>query len=209
VTFRRSRRRKKRREPTRFKLHEADHPDIASYDRYGNAYCRHCHDQDGTGIVLKRKTYEFFSRKKRDAIGMRPGEVAKEGSAFRVFYECANPDCPGAKKRALHMRLDWAALSAYPHTFDGGGRGDLHAERLALNARRNACEALFGALKLGHKLGLEGSARTHTPNERIVETLLSLALVLRTAFVVAHERAEQGGPSAPPIDLLEAIRDAR
>jgi hypothetical protein len=107
------------------------------------------------------------------------------------------------------MNLDWAALSAYPHTLDGGGRGDLHAERLALYARRNSCEALFGSLKLGHKLGLDGSDRTHTPNERTVETLLSLALVLRTAFVIAHERAAQGGPNTPPPELLTPIAAAR
>jgi hypothetical protein len=199
----------KEKEPVRFKLHPADEPDIASYDRYGDAFCRHCHDHHGNELMLKRKSYEFFSRKKRDAAGMTPGEVAKEGADFRVFYECTRADCPGAKKRALHMSLDWAALSAYPHSFEGGGSGALHAERLALYARRNSCEALFGALKLGHKLGLDGSDRTHTPNEHIVEALLSLALVLRTAFVVAHERAEQGGPAKPPPELLAAIAAAR
>jgi hypothetical protein len=200
-------------EPTRrirVPLHRADYPDIAAYDRYGSAYCRHCLDENGSELVLTRKTYEFFGRKKRNDAGMTPGEAAKEGSGFRVFYSCPRADCPGAKKRGLHMSLDWAALSAYPHTFDGGGRGDLHAERLALYGRRNSCEALFAALKLGHKLGLDGSDRTHTPNEHTVETLLSLALVLRTAFVTAHERAaQQVGPVTPPPELLQALVTAR
>jgi len=89
------------------------------------------------------------------------------------------------------MELDWAALSAYPHTIDGG-RDDRHAFRLAMYARRNSCEALFGALKVGHKLGLDGADRTHTDNESTLETLLSLGLLLRTAFAVAYERTEQG-----------------
>jgi hypothetical protein len=81
-------------ETTLFRLNPADHPDIAAYDRYGNAYCRHCRDGSGREIVLKRKTYEFFGREKRDAAGIGPGEAAREGSAFRVFYECGRADCP-------------------------------------------------------------------------------------------------------------------
>jgi hypothetical protein len=102
------------------------------------------------------------------------------------------------------MHHNWAALSAYPHTSDGG-RGDLHAERLAFYARRNMIESLFGALKIAHKLGLESADRTHTPNERTVETLLSLALVLRTALVTAQERIRQGAPAELPPDLVARL----
>jgi hypothetical protein len=57
-------------------------------------------------------------------------------------------------------------------------------------------------LKLGHKLGLEGAYRTHTANEATVETLLSLALILRTAVVTADQRILHGlMPADPPPDL--------
>lgn len=197
------------REPRKNPLNEFDYQDIAAYDRFGNAYCRHCCDEDGEPRILRRKSYDFLGPEKRRAAGLKPGDAARDGSAFRVFFECTNPSCPGkARKRAIRMRDDWAAFSAYPHSLKGG-RADLHAFRLALYARRNSCEALFGALKLGHKLGLDGSDRTHTPNELIVETLLSIALVLRTAFVLAHERVQQGGDDDLPADLYEALAAAR
>lgn len=49
---------------------------------------------------------------------------------------------------------------------------------------------------------------THTDNEPTVETRLSLGLLLRTAFVVAHERAQQGVGIIDPSDDLVAALEA-
>lgn len=188
-------------EPSVKALSRFDSPDISSFDRLGNAYCRH------DGVAMRRKSADFLGPDRRRTLGLKPGEAAPD-NAFRLRLECPVGDCPGAKKAQLHMHHDWAALSVYPHTADSA-REDLHAERLALYARRNTCESLFGALKLGHKLGLDGADRTHTANERTVETLLSLALLLRTAFVTAHERIEQGAPAQPPPDLAATLAATR
>jgi hypothetical protein len=55
-------------------------------------------------------------------------------------------------------------------------------------------------------LGLGDAVRTHTDNEPTVETLISLALLFRTAFVVACERIDRGliAPDPPPA-LLNAL----
>jgi hypothetical protein len=104
------------------------------------------------------------------------------------------------------MEYDWSALAYYPHTIETG-RPREHAFRLAMYARRNSCEALFGALKLGHGVGLDGADRTHTDNEPTIETLLSLALLMRTLMVTAGERIRTGLITAdPPPELLRAIQ---
>jgi hypothetical protein len=68
--------------------------------------------------------------------------------------------------------------------------------------------ALFFA-EAGTQAGLSGADRTHTDNEYTVLTLLSLALLLRTAFVVANERIKHGlmSPDLPPA-LSESLRQA-
>jgi hypothetical protein len=87
-----------------------------------------------------------------------------------------------------------------------GGQEDLHAFRLAMYARRNSCESMNAVLKGTHKLGLDGADRTRTANESVVELLISLALLSRTAFVVANERAQHGLMDAdPPAALLAAL----
>jgi hypothetical protein len=102
------------------------------------------------------------------------------------------------------MDRDWTALSRNPHI--DGGHEDRHAFRLAMYSRRNSCEALFAALKIGHKLGLGGADRTHTNNELIVEILLSLGLLMRSAFVVSHERIQQDpSQGEPPPDLTAGL----
>ena len=191
--------------PKRYTLDRFDYPDIGWYDRVGNSFCPH-HDGD---VFLKRTGVNFVHPERRRELGLRPGEAAPE-NLFRIRLACPHPDCAGSvKNRQLHMAVDWAALSAYPHT-RLGGRSDFHAERLALYARRNGCaEGLFSSLKAAHKLVGSGVDRTRTANEATLETLLNLALLLRTGFVVAHERIEQGAPARPPDDLLTALAAAR
>ena len=93
------------------------------------------------------------------------------------------------------------ALAYHPHTL-AVGKADLHAFRLAMFARRNACEALFSALQVGHKLGLDGAERTRTAKEPTVKALLSLAMMMRSARMLASQRMERGDfPPEPPPDL--------
>jgi hypothetical protein len=180
-------------------LNEFESTKIQSFDGRGIGRC-HQH-----GIPMRRAGAEFVGREQRAKRGMEPGEPANPRE-FRLRFECPAEGCEG--KPHLHMDRDWAALSAYPHTIDGG-REDLHAFRLAMYARRNSCEALFASLKIGHKLGLDGADRTHTSNERTVETLLSLGLLMRSAFVVAHERIQQDPSQAePPPDLAAEFDDS-
>jgi hypothetical protein len=169
-------------------LSEIESRSIASFDGKGIAYCRR------HGVAMRRAGHSFVGRGRRNDLGLRQGDPSN-AKEFRLRFECPE-GCEG--KPHLHMDRDWAALSHYPHTIDGG-REDLHALRLALYARRNSCEALFASLKLGQKLGLSGATRTHTSNEGTVETLLSLGLLLRTAFVVACERLQQAPAESPPI----------
>jgi hypothetical protein len=185
------------REPT--KLTEFESKKIRSFDGRGIAYCR------THGVAMRRAGHQFVGREQRAKRGMKPGERANPRE-FRLRFECPVEGCDG--KPHLHMDRDWAALSAYPHTIDGG-REDLHAFRLAMYSRRNSCEALFASLKIGHKLGLDGASRTHTSNESTVETLLSIGLLLRTAFVVAHERIQQDPSQGdPPPDLAAELEAA-
>jgi hypothetical protein len=171
---------------------------IAGFDGRGLVYCR------THGAVMMRAGHDFVTPEKRRRSGLKPGEAVHNGG-FRLRFVCPIGGEGCETKPHLHMRRDWNALSFYPHTMDAG-RPDLHAFRLAMNARRNQCESLFGALKIGHKLGLEGADRTHTATEATVETLFSLALLLRTALVVAHERIQRGEmPDVPPADLAARI----
>lgn len=177
---------------------------LAGFDGFGNVYCK----QHGT--VMKRSSSEFFGRAKRDAAGLKPGDEAPQiDSNFRHRLKCEHGGGACDAKPTLPMSLDWNGFSAYPHTIDAGREGPrarAQAFRLAMYARRNSCEAIFGALKLGHKLGLESADRTHTANENTVETLLSLALLMRTALVTANERILRGElPELPPQDLLDKL----
>jgi hypothetical protein len=138
-----------------------------------------------------------------------------EGRAFcrqhhqELQYSTADRDkrrlrlvCPsGCGKLSLPMNYNWAVLgSKYP--MNPVGRPDLHAMRLALLARRNSCEALFSALKVGNKLGLRGADRTRLPRFETVQALTSIALMFRTAFVLAALRLEnEDMPERPPDPL--------
>lgn len=138
-------------------LNESDHPHIAASDGRGRAYCRH------HGEVMKRVGFHFFGTDRRLQHGLQPGVAVPGGSEFRVRYECPVPGCPSAgKKPGLHMRLDWSALSGFPPQSMVAVPPIVTPSRLALYARRNSCEALFGAMKLGHKTGNDGAERNHT-----------------------------------------------
>lgn len=153
---------------------------------------------------MKRSGSDFVGRKQRTTQGLKPGEQAPEGK-FRLRFSCplGGGDCD--KRAGLPMSHDWNGFSYYPHAIDGGWE-EHQAFRLAMYSRRNTCEGIFGALKLGHKLGLESADRTHTANEDTLETLLSLALLMRTAHVTANERILRGElPADPPPDLLAKL----
>lgn len=180
-----------------FEAHDA----LAGYDGYGHVYCK----QHGT--IMRRSSSEFFDRAKRAAVGLKPGEpVPWIDTNFRHRLKCEHGGGPCDSKPTVPMSLDWNSFAYYPHTIDAGRERD-QAFRIAMYSRRNTCEAIFGALKLGHKLGNNGAARTHTSWEYTVETLLSLGLLMRTAAVTANERILRGEmPEDPPPDLAERLR---
>jgi hypothetical protein len=179
-------------------LNDFDSEVIAGYDGVGNAYCRQ------HGVAMKRVGSDFVGRKKRKQLGLKPGETSN--GTFRLRFKCSIGGGICDHRADMPMSRDWNGFSYYPHSM-GGGREDLQAMRLALYARRNTSEAIFGALKLGHKLGLESADRTHTANENTVETLVSLGLLSRTALVTANERILRGEmPVDPPPDLLAKLR---
>ncbi|HXH87210.1 MAG TPA: hypothetical protein VNI55_01205 [Gaiellaceae bacterium] len=152
-------------------------PSVSAYYGDGRAICRK------HGVPMIRDGYGSPSR-----AGLTPGEPAPS-RAFRVRYHC--PSDPSCGRPGLPMELHWSALSYYPHSL-AVGEPALHAERLALQAQRNYCETLFSALKLGNKLALSGAARTRTAKEPTVEALISLALIQRSAFMLADLRIRRG-----------------
>lgn len=173
-------------------LSRFDSESISHYTGTGAAYCRK------HGVELVRVKSEFAPRD-----GLRPGEPSKE-HLFRVRYACPNEDgCGGI--RGLHMRRNWSILTPAPHARDVG-REKEHAYRVALFARRNHSEAVFSALKLGRKLGLESADRTRTPWEPTVEALFALSLMMKTAFALADQRIQRGThPKTPPPPLDAAL----
>lgn len=178
---------------------EAEHPlsrfhaaSISKFTGTGLAYCRE------HNVPLVR---DGVSRAPRDQL--RPGEPSNE-YAFRVRYHCPmGTDCGG--RRSLAMRTNWAALSWLPHSKNVGAE-ERHAYRMALYARRNHCEAVFSALKLGKKLALESADRTRTPHEPTVQALLSLSLMMKTALVLADQRKQRDlHPETPPPPLGDTL----
>ena len=157
----------------------ADSKRIHWFNGRGVTFCRK-HKQP-----MKLVGYEFS---KRD--GLEPGESSKVGG-FRVRAKCMH-DKPGDENKCgtpgLPMSLDWSAFPFYPH--HGGGMPARHAMRVALQARRNQCEALFSSLKVGSKLGKAGADRCRLKKPAL-EALISLAFLLRTALMLADVRAQK------------------
>jgi hypothetical protein len=169
-----------------------DSESISKFTGTGAAYCRK------HNIQLIRTKAEFAPRR-----GLAPGEASKE-HMFRVRFICPKEDGCGGQ-RGLHMSRHWSALAPLPHKKHVGRAKD-HAYRVALYARRNHSEAVNSALKLGKKLGLESADRTRTPWEPTVDALLSLSLMLKTAFVLADQRIQHGlHPDSPPPPLADAL----
>ena len=176
---------------TRHDISAFDSELISAYYGDGQAICRK------HGVPMIRDGYQGASRR-----GLQPGDAAP-ANKFRLRYHCPIDSACG--RPGLGMKEHLTALSYYPHSL-AAGRSDLHAERLAMEARRNSCEALFSALQLGNKLGLDGAARTRTAKEPTVEALLSIALMQRSAFMLADLRIQRGlfRDDVPP-DLARAL----
>ncbi|MHB8642347.1 MAG: transposase [Gaiellaceae bacterium] len=154
------------------------------------------------GVPMERDGVEFPRRERAGRV-LSPGERANP-SAFRLRAHCpvGGPNCGRA---ALPMHHHWTALSSLPHSYSAGQTGR-HALRLALFARRNANESLHSAIQVGAKLGLRGSARQRTAKEPTVAAELSIALLLRSAFMLAAQRVQHDlFPAEPPADLVRAL----
>jgi hypothetical protein len=176
---------------TEYPLSRFDSESISKYTGTGLAIGRI------DGVPLIRDGVQFASRD-----GLKPGEPSNPYD-FRVRYHFPNGTDGG--RPSLAMRLNWPALSPLPHAKNVGAENH-HSKREALEARRNQCEALNSALKLGRKLNLESADRTHTPFEPTVEALLSLALMNKTAFALADQRKQRGlHPELPPPSLADAL----
>lgn len=172
-------------------LDPLEHRSISAYYGDGRAICRK------HNVPMIRDGYEGASRE-----GLQPGEGAPS-NRFRLRYHCPIDSACG--RPGLGMSEHWTALSYYPHSL-AVGKSDLHAERLANEARRNSCEALFSALQIGNKMGLDGAARIRTAKEPTLEALLSIALMQRAAFMLADLRTQRGlfRGDVPP-DLARAL----
>lgn len=179
-----------------YPLSEFESQRIASYSGDGTVYCR-VH-----GVPMIRDGFEFAPRVARGE-SLAPGDPANP-AAFRVRAHCPVSDSCG--RPGLRVRHNYSALALPPHSLAAGDR-EGHALRLALFARRNASEALHSALQVGHKLGLSDAGRMRTAKEPTVEALTSLALIYRSARVLADQRILSGEfPPAPPPDLAAILR---
>jgi hypothetical protein len=187
-----ARRTRQTRVDAEYHLTRFDSESTSKFTGTGAAYCA-THD-----TLLKRTKAEFAPRQ-----GLLPGQPSKE-HLFRVRFICPLEDGCGGE-RGLAMRRHWSALSPLPHARDVGyERG--HAYRLALFARRNSCEAVNSALKVGRKLGLDSADRTRTPYEATVRALISISLMMTTAFALADQRIQHElHPQLPPPELGEPL----
>jgi hypothetical protein len=183
----------------RDKLHELspfESEGISMFSGEGVVYCRR------HGVPMIRDGWESAQRSSNGR-ALTPGEPSRE-AAFRIRAHCP-VDPTGCGRRSLRMDHNFAALAPHPHSMDAGAV-DLHALRLALFARRNANEALHSALQVGHQLGLPDAGRMRTPTEPTVEALASIAMISRTALLLAAERIRVDEfPPEPPRDLKDRL----
>jgi Transposase DDE domain len=159
------------------RLTEADHPSIARVLPDGTLICR------AHGLPLEYKGLEPTPNESRK--GLQPGEAANP-ALFRSRAYCAE----GCGKVSLATRICWSDLPYYPRT--PYGRLDLYAIRRALLNRRNQVEALFSALQVGYKQGLDGAARVRVFDRQVSEALIALAFVTRALLVLHAERVRRG-----------------
>jgi len=180
-------------------------------EKWANEFCR---TQYGIHMIARRtpshrkvdhslsffesESFHLFTGEGRAFCRAHHHELPYNGADLqtnRLRFTC--PD--GCGKPGLSMRHHWSALTYYPH--HPNGRPDLHAMRLALLARRNACESLFSSLKVGNKLGLRGASRTRLREFEKVQALVSLALTFKTAAVLADQRTQRGLTAHAPSQL--------
>lgn len=194
------------------KLTVSQSKSIGAIDRTGVAYCRrHNAKLDEHGNVVRDErgqvVYEYTKPLKYSSC---------EFGSKRIRFICDHgPDPCGRISLPMDIRglggveddlLSWKLLTYYPTTMCG--RPDLQAMRVAMLARRNQVESLFSSLKVGAKLGLSGASRTRIINFDSVRMLLSLALLMRTAFALGAVRIEkrQFDPALPA--ELEHLEEA-
>lgn len=135
---------------------------------------------------------------------LAPG-LAADLNGFRLRAHCPVGGVICGRP-SLKMRHSFTALAPDPHR-RAAGQADKHARRVALFARRNHHEALHTAVKVGNKLGLRGAARQRTAKEPTVEAELSIALLARSAFMLADLRIQHDlFPREPPEDLAHALQ---
>lgn len=172
---------------------------------------------DGAGVTVCRahaKPMGFAAFQKDSRDGLEPGDESNAGK-FRVRFQCGqgcgSPIIPfvNTTKRSDAPTTHWSTFPYYPH--HPLGMPERYAMRLVLQARRNTIESLFGSLKTVNQLGLKGTHRTRLRDFDSVAALIGLALMSKTALLVAAERDKRGiGPAAPeppkPLSVLTGQR---
>jgi hypothetical protein len=166
-----------------------EHKHVSGYRGDGTVICR-THGIEMTFIGVEGIT-------NRD--GLEPGEDNVEANC-KARYRC---DACGSV-RALPMRLDWNIFTYHPHNAVGtAGMRKRHAERRALELRRNITESTFGSLKTICQLALQGPRRTRLTDFDTVSTLIALSFTARNSLALAGERIRAGEyPTTFPANLL-------
>lgn len=187
-----------------YNLNGFDSEYMHRYTGEGLAFCRdHKAPLDIAGFQLGRRWTIDPDTGAR--IPLAPGDPSRR-SDFRVRFRhgknqpwnCGKPSLGLAANRDLRGRF--AIFPFYPHHMFGFP--DRHAFRLAMLARRNACETLNSSLKVGNKAGNQGAARIRLEDYERVRMLISIALTMKTAFALAEERTRAGEfPETPPPPL--------
>jgi hypothetical protein len=150
------------------------HRSIASIRGDGVAVCRE------HGLLLE---YRSFDPPPHAREGLHPGDLVNP-DAFRTRFTCL----AGCGQPSVRTSMCWANLPYYPHT--PYGRLKLYAFRRALLLRRNQIEALFSALQIGYKQGLDGAARLRIVDRNVQEALIALSVVTRALLALQALRAE-------------------
>jgi hypothetical protein len=174
---------------------------VGAIDRTGLAYCRRHNpnrDKDGNMVCEKPMKYsscEFGSKRIRFVCDHGPDACGRLSLPMDIR------GIGGRKKDDEDSLISWKLLTYYPTTMDG--RPDLQAMRVAMLARRNQVESLFSSLKVSAKVGLSGASRTRIIDFDSIRMMLSMAMLMRTAFALAAVRIEKGEFDAMLPDELE------
>jgi hypothetical protein len=179
---------------------------VGAIDRAGRAYCRrHNPNRDENGKMvcekpMKHSTCTLGDKRLRFVCDHGPNPCGRLSLPMDIR------GIRGSEEDEKDSLISWKLLTYYPTTMEG--RPDLQAMRVAMLARRNQVESLFSSLKVGAKLGLSGASRTRIIDFDSVRMLLSMAMLMRTAFALAAVRIEHGefDPTLPVelADLADA-----